>query len=63
MTTPTLNLTRALDDHAASSLDALDIEIAETVETLRSLYRQRAELQALADIRAAFAADTITRES
>ena len=54
MTAPTLNLTRALDDHAASSLIALDIEIAETVETLRSLYRQRAELQALADIRAAF---------
>ena len=54
MTAPTLNLTRALDDHAASSLDALDTEIAETVETLRSLYRQRAELQALADIRAAF---------
>lgn len=54
MTAPTLNLTRALDDHAASSIVALDIEIAETVETLRSLYRQRAELQALADIRAAF---------
>ena len=54
MTAPTLNLTRALDDHAASSLDALDTEIRETVETLRALYRQRAELQALADIRAAF---------
>jgi hypothetical protein len=54
MTAPTLNLTRALDDHAPASLDALDTEIRETVETLRALYRQRAELQALADIRAAF---------
>ncbi len=54
MTAPTLNLTRALDDHAPASLDALDTEIAETVATLRALYRQRAELQALADIRAAF---------
>ena len=63
MTAPTLNLTRALDDHAPASLDALDTEIRETVATLRSLYRQRAELQALTDIRAAFAADTITRES
>lgn len=54
MTAPTLNLTRALDDHAASSLDALDTEIRETVATLRGLYRTRAELQALADIRAAF---------
>ena len=54
MTAPTLNLTRALDDHAPASLDALDTEIRETVATLRSLYRQRAELQALADIRAAF---------
>ena len=62
MTAPTLNLTRALDDHAASSLDALGTEIRETVATLRGLYRTRAELQALADIRAAFAADTITRE-
>ena len=54
MTGPTLNLTRALDDHAQTSLDALDTEIRETVATLRALYRQRAELQALADIRAAF---------
>lgn len=54
MTAPTLNLTRALDDHAPASLDALDTEIRETVATLRGLYRQRAELQALADIRAAF---------
>ena len=54
MTAPTLNLTRALDDHAQTSLDALDTEIRETVATLRALYRQRAELQALADIRAAF---------
>ncbi len=62
MTAPTLNLTRALDDHAPASLDALDTEIRETVATLRGLYRTRAELQALTDIRAAFAADTITRE-
>ena len=54
MTAPTLNLTRALDDHAASSLDALDTEIRETVATLRGLYRTRAELQALTDIKAAF---------
>ena len=54
MTAPTLNLTRALDDHAPASLDALDTEIRDTVATLRSLYRQRAELQALTDIRAAF---------
>lgn len=54
MTAPTLNITRALDDHAATSLDALAQEIAATVDTLRDLYQRRAELQALADMRRAF---------
>ena len=54
MTSPTLNLTRALDDHAATSLEALDQEIVVTVAALRDLYQRRAELQALADMRRAF---------
>lgn len=57
MTAPTLNITRALDDHAATSLDALDQEIAATVAALRDLYQRRAELQALADMRRAFTPD------
>lgn len=54
MTTPALNVVRALDDNVQPSIDALDREIEEMVADLQVKYLQRAALQALRDIRALF---------
>ena len=54
MTAPSVNVVRALDDHAQGAVDALDTEIKAAIQRLTALYQERAALQALRDIRTSF---------
>lgn len=54
MTAPTVNVVRALDDHADNALAELDAQIADMTQALHALYLKRAALQALRDMRQHF---------
>lgn len=56
MTAPSVNVVRALDDHVQADIDSVNTEIMQQSLALAALYRRRAALEALRDIRQAFAA-------
>lgn len=50
MTAPSINLPKALENNSNASLSELTDQINSTVAKLAGLYRQRARIEALADI-------------